>query len=672
MYGSGRILLETALVTRRTVILLALLSITFLFIPKRSVNAGDDWLPIDPADLKMTSDPQAPGAPAVFLYRQVDRDDSGGVATTERDYQRVKILTEAGRDNANVEIPFVKGLYDISNIRARTIHPDGSIVNFDGKIYENTIVKAKGVKYLAKTFSLSEATVGSIIEYKYYVNFKDYNLFNSHWILSGDLFTRKAQFSLKPYLREGFSVRWVASIGLPKGCEDAKEGPDQVVRMNCIGIPAFQIEDMMPPENELKFRMDFLYSEGAPEMNPDKYWTSYVKKQNGRVESFIGKHKAMEEVVSQIVGAGDSQEVKLRKIYVRAQQIRNTSYEPRKSDQEAKHDKVKYASNVEELMKDGYGNGWSITWLFLGLARAAGFEAYPCIVSGRNEYFFTKQRLDGGQLTANVVLVRLNGKDMYFDPGAKFAPFGMLPWEETKVIGLKLDKDGGKWIETTLPESAASRIERSAKLTLSENGSLEGKVTVTYSGLEAVSRRTEMNNEDEAARKKYLEDGIKESIPVGSEVELTNKPNWVGPEENLVAEFDVKVPGWISGAGKSALLPVSVFGGDEKHLFEHSERVHPVYYHYPFEKVDDIKIELPLGWKATSVPKPFDEDLKAAEYKLTVEDGGTTLHIKREIRSDLMSIPSDMYPSLRGFYQIVRTEDDQQVVLKPGAASAGK
>jgi hypothetical protein len=490
--------------------------------------------------------------------------------------------------------------------------------------------------------------------------------------LSEDLFTRRAQFSLKPYLRYTWNVRWVASIGLPQGCDEAKEGPDQVVRMTCTSIPAFQTEDMMPPENELKFRMDFLYSDTAPEMNPDKYWAAFGKKQHGRAESFVGKHKAMEEAVAQIVSPGDSQEVKLRKIYARTLQIRNTSYEPRKSDQEAKHDKVKYASNVEELMKDGYGNGWSITWLFLGLARAAGFEAYPCIVSGRNEYFFTKQRLDGGQLNANVVLVKLNGKNMYFDPGEKFTPFGLLPWEETKVAGLQLDKEGGKWIETNLPESSASRVERSAKLTLSDNGTLEGKVTVTYSGLEAVSRRTEMNNEDEAARKKYLEDSIKESIPVGSEVELTNKPNWIGPEENLIADFDVKVPGWISGAGKNALLPVSVFGGDEKHLFEHAERVHPVYYHYPFEKVDDIKIELPLGWKAASVPKPFDQDLKAAEYKLTVEDGGVTLHIKREIRSDLMSIPSDMYPSLRGFYQIVRTEDDQQVVLKPGGTAAGK
>ena len=40
------------------------------------VSAGDEWLPISPEELKMTSEPKAPGAPAIILYRQIDRDDS--------------------------------------------------------------------------------------------------------------------------------------------------------------------------------------------------------------------------------------------------------------------------------------------------------------------------------------------------------------------------------------------------------------------------------------------------------------------------------------------------------------------------------------------------------------------------------------------------------------------
>ena len=121
------------------------------------------------------------------------------------------------------------------------------------------------------------------------------------------------------------------------------------------------------------------------------------------------------------------------------------------------------------------------------------------------------------KLNANVVLVKLNGKDLYFDPGAQFTPYGLLTWSETGVPGLRLDNDGGTWIQTTLPESSESRMERKAKLKLSETGDLQGKLTVTYTGLEAMYYRLEHRHEDDVARKKFLEEDVKAQVPVGAE-----------------------------------------------------------------------------------------------------------------------------------------------------------
>jgi hypothetical protein len=36
---------------------------------------ADDWLPVTPEELQMRSEPKAPKVPAIYLYRQVDRDD---------------------------------------------------------------------------------------------------------------------------------------------------------------------------------------------------------------------------------------------------------------------------------------------------------------------------------------------------------------------------------------------------------------------------------------------------------------------------------------------------------------------------------------------------------------------------------------------------------------------
>ena len=648
---------------------LVVLGLAMWMLVAQEAKAGVGFQPASSDELKLTSEPQAPGAPAIILYRQVDRDDNG-YTSHEDDYLRIKILTEDGRKYANVEIPFLKGSQDVVKVKARTIRPDGSIADFGGQVFEKYLVKGKGVKYLAKTFTLPDVQVGSIIEYSYTTDLGEYMLYDSHWILSNELFTRKAQFSLKPYkgTYQMFSLRW-SWQGLPPGAVP-KEAPDHIIRMEANNIPAFQTEDYMPPQDELKSRVDFIYEEGIAEKDQDSFWKHVGKTRNGQLESFIGKRKAMEQAVAQIVSPNDSQDVKLRKIYDRVQQIRNKSYEVQKTEQEQKRAKEKPAENVEEVWKRGYGDSVQLAWLFLGLARAAGFEAYGCWVSDRREYFFNPVTMQSAKLNDNVVLVKLNGKDLYLDPGVVFTPYGLLTWSETGVAGLRLDKDGGTWIQTTLPQASESRIERVGKLKLSDSGDLEGKLTVTYIGLEAMYHRMEERNTDEVARKKFLEELVTAQIGVAAEAELTNKADWTSSETPLVAEFNLKIPGWASSAGRRVMIPAAIFTAAEKGVFEHANRVQPIYFEYPREKVDDVTIELPPGWQVSSVPPPQDQNGKVVVYSLKVEQSPGTLRLTRKLTIDALLVHQKYYTALRNFFQAVRTSDGIQVVLQPGEIHA--
>lgn len=652
----------------RCVLLLAAFLLMAASSRRVPIVTGDEWQPISPEELSMTSEPKAPGASAIYLYRQVDRNDNAR-ATTEYNYLRIKVLKEEGRNYANIEIPYVSRKVNISNVRARTIHPDGSMVNFDGKPYDKVVSKSRGEKIRVKAFIMPDVQVGSIIEYHFNYDFEDNYIFDSLWIVSADLFTKRASFSLVPYAR--FPVRWDWPAGLPAGTAPPAEDAHHVVRMTTQDVPAFEVEDFMPPENEVKLRVDFIYNiDLSMETNPDKYWKKFGKKKNGEVEGFIGKQKEMQQAVSQTVSPSDSPEEKLRKIYARVQSLRNTSFELRKTEQEEKREKWKPASNVAEVWKNGAGDGADLTWLFLAMARAAGFEAYPVLVSRRDEYFFHKQRMNSHELDDNVTLVKLNGKDLYFDPGTLYTPFGLLPWSETGVAGLMLDKDGGAWVQTYLPESNASLVDRHAQFQLTQEGSLVGKVTLKFTGLEALYPRLNERNEDDTARKKYLEDRLKGYVPAAIDADLTNKPDWTNSSAPLVAEFDVKVPGWVSGAGRRAILPVGLFSALEKHFFEHTNRVFPIIFHYPYKDVDDVAIDLPPGWQVTSLPKSQDQNGKAMEYILQAENKNGTLHLTRVLRNDLVMVPQDKYPVLRTFFQLVRSGDEQQVVLQPGGTAA--
>jgi hypothetical protein len=630
--------------------------------------SGDQWQPVSPEELQMTSVPEAPGAAAVILYRQVDRDDNS-LTGHEENYVRIKVLSEEGRKYADVEIPYLHDQGNVIGISGRTVRTDGSIANFDGKAYDKTIVKAKGIKYLAKTFTLPDVQVGSIVEYRYVYDMAEHWVFDSSWILSNELFTRYAKFSLKP--NKQFALRWSWPLGLPAGTSPPEQVPStSVVRMEVHNVPAFLVEDYMPPQDQLKFRVEFNYSEANHETEPEKFWKQQGKKLNGKVESFVNKRKPMEEAEAQIVAPSDSPEVKAQKIYARVQKLRNTSYETEKTEQEQKREKAKEAANAEDVWRQGYGNGSQITWLYLALVKAAGIEAYPVYVSTRNQYLFMPKMMYASQLNSNVVLLKLNGKDVYCDPGTAYTPFGLLPWAETGVMGLKLDKDGGSWVETTMPQSAESRIERKADLKLGEDGTLSGKVQITFTGLEALTRRNEVRNQDETTKKKYMEEQLREYVPVGIDADLTNKPDWESSSSTLVAEYDLKVPGWATAAGHLALLQTGLFGATERQVFEHTNRVFPVYFQFPFEKQDDVTIQLPLGWQVSSLPKAMDVDRKAIAYTLKVENDKGVLHLTRRLKNDVVFVEPKNYPTLRAFYQLVRKEDEEQIVVQPGAAAA--
>src|SRR5580700_1727147 len=68
-------------------------------------------------ELKMTSDPKAPGADAVYFNVEE-------IANDPMHYQsysaRIKVLTEKGKELATVSLPYLKGRWEISDIEGRT------------------------------------------------------------------------------------------------------------------------------------------------------------------------------------------------------------------------------------------------------------------------------------------------------------------------------------------------------------------------------------------------------------------------------------------------------------------------------------------------------------------------------------------------------------------------
>ncbi|HEY6251505.1 MAG TPA: DUF3857 domain-containing protein [Candidatus Angelobacter sp.] len=632
---------------------------------------GEGWQPITPQDLQIKEVPGDLGASAVQLYYADFIDDN---LHSEFLYSRIKVLNDKGKKYADVEIPILPDS-SIADLKARTIHPDGKIIEFSGKPFQKTIIKGQGVKYLAKTFTLPEVTVGSIIEYKFLVLMPEGVIYDNSWTIQHDLYTVKESFRMKAYSGEletkhgGSSGLSMVSSHMPANLKPQKKGDG--FEMQAQNIAAFEAEDYMPPEENYKPQVRFFYG-GSEISSMDKFWQETGRDSNGDVEHFIGNHKEIQAAAEEAIGKETDWDKQVQRLYVRAQQIRNLSYERERTKEELKKENLKPNGNVVDVLNHGYGTRKDIVLFFAALARAGGFRTSVLRVSNRKDRFFDKGLFSTNQLDAYMAVVKINGQDVYLDPGTKFCPYGFVRWMRTSTAGLKLDKDGGTFVTVPAVGHEKAIVQRSAIMALGENGSLNGEITVQFQGLEALERRLDALETDEAGRNKSLEDELKNWLSAGAVVNETKVTGWEGEDEPLVAHFHVEIPGYASLAGKRLLLPPYLFQTKQKDAFKRTDRKYPVYFPYAFAENDVVAIKIPAGYTIEGSPKDQDVRLPYAAYAEvnTVQPG--QLVAKRQLLFNAIYLDVKQYSEVRDFFGKVQAADEQQAVLRVGGTTSAQ
>lgn len=665
---------------------LRLLQIAFvacLFALTVPLSRGENWPPISPEELKMTSIAEQPGAPAVVLLRQEVDDD---IKKEHAFYERIKVLTEAGRKYADVEIPYVRRQFNIT-ISGRTVHSDGTIVNAEGKPFDKEVLKTHGMRVREKVFSLPDVQVGSILDIRYTLSYDDHSLWAPDWDVQTDLFQKKAIFKFVPYTDEwtnprgqvGQGVAWTPYIpaGQPQPKLNtsltgsmAKRGENgDSVDLTLENVPPLIEEPYTPPRSLLRWRVNFYYRTSA---KPAEFWKDEGKYWNKEVESFVGHKDGITQALSSIILPNDTPELKVRKIYAYVSNMENRSFRPDRPVAESNALGLIDNKNVEDVLRQHSGTHDDLNRLFVAMVRAVDIPAWLMRVADRSERIFVPSYLSTDQFAAELAIVQLNGKDVFLDPGTRFCPYGLLTWHYSGVDGLRQSASKGTETATaSFPGYKDVMIQRKAVLTLAADGSESGTVTVGYFGLEGMDRRQQAAQTDAAGRKKLLEDEIKSWLPGGSEVTLQNEPRWEAAETPLVAVFKVSGPLAV-GAGKRAVVPLHIFEVNDPPMFPAAERTNPIYFYNPSCVIDEVHLTVPQGTSIESLPQNDTVHLEYAAYESQQKmEQPMTILATREIIMDGIAFPKDRYKELKTFYDKVSTDDGEQVILKAAAHAEG-
>jgi hypothetical protein len=644
-----------------------------------SLRSFADWPPISPEDLSLTSIKEQPGAPAVVLSREEIDDDMNNVHSV---YQRIKVLTDAGREYANVELPYRHRGFTIAGISGRTVHADGSVIPFEGKPFDKTVAKSGDIRINVKSFTLPDVQVGSIIDYRYSLRYEDHMLLPPEWEVQTELFQRKAYFKFIPFQNHGsmyiqlahgqiaHGLAWSSFLGdgiqpqrheLPVSTFATTHDVGFWVDLSMTDLPAFIEEPYMPPPNMLKQRVYFYYQENT---KMEDYWKAEGKFWNKDVEEFIGKNHGVDQAVAKIVSATDTPEQKVHKIYAFIDSVENQDYIPERTKQEDKVLDLKVIKGADNVLEHRSGTHDELNRLFVSMVRAAGIPASLIWVPNRDRDIFIKQYLSTRQLESEIAIVQLDGKDVFLDPGTKFCPYGILDWRYTGVEGLRQSPKGADIAQTPPPNYTQSITTRFARVSLDEHGIASGMVSLMFKGSAAMHRRQEGGKTDAEGRKKLLEDELRRSLPGNSEISLTNSPDWDNGETPLIAQFHVSCP-FAVAAGKRLMLQQHFFQVNEKPRFPATQRKNAVYFHVPWEEADEVHITVPTGMEVESLAPDDSIKLQYALYKVQhKKEAADKIFSRRDFVMAQGIFTQNEYKELKDFFDKIKADDDQPALVR--------
>ncbi|HVN93967.1 MAG TPA: DUF3857 domain-containing protein [Terracidiphilus sp.] len=629
------------------------------------VSIHAQFQPPNPDELKMTADPAAPGASAVYLeVKEMENDP----LHYESFYQRIKVLTEKGKELATVELPYLQGNWKVTDIKGRTIHPDGTIIPLVGKPEDLLIAKSGDRQANKKVFTLPSVEVGSVLEYYYEIHYDDNWYSSPDWRIQQPYFVHKARYEFTAntviemadsYGRIIRRLLWWPQ--LPAGVSVVNSVGGKFT-LNMTDIPPQPDEEWMPPIDSLLYRVGFYYTAAT---DSHTFWLDEVKIWSKGVDQFAEPSKSLKDAVAGLIAPTDSDLDKAKKLYIAVQALDNTDFSRRKSESEMKQLKVKEIKNAKDTWEQKSGSSEDIAMLYLAMLRAAGLTAYAVKVVDRDRNLFDVAYLSLYQLDSTLVALSTGGKEILLDPGEKMCPFQTVSWKHSSAGGVGQSAQGPSLISTPEQQYKDNVTQRMGDVFVDAQGGVTGRINIVMNGQAALHwRQRALEEDDSELKKEFDSEELAGRTPEGVEAHVDHFLGLNDPYADLMAV--VSVNGALGTAtAKRMIVPGFFFESRQTIPFVKEEkRVIPVDMHYGRRVTDEITYHLPDG--VTMEGGLQDGTIAwpnhAALIVKSVSQPGQ-ITVRQTLLVGFTLAKPDEYQDLRGFYQKVAAADQQQLVL---------
>lgn len=642
----------------RRIAVTAAIAIAIALVPaqaKRKIKHG-----IEPGPTEISAEERALAASpaegiehAIVLVNEYARNEDLDAYMETSLHFRAKILSNEGRDLADIEIPIRRQGGKIPVWWGRTLLPDGEVLELGREEIDEQLkasAGSKGIEWIK--VALPGVVPGSVIDFGYTVRERGWVPLDSV-PLQRRYLTKSFRYHWRPYSLLGAAFRMARDEGL----NVRHDATAREIVIEAEDLPPFRSEPSMPPIDEARGMLHLYYLPRYA--NLDNYWdkTSEIYETTVRASMRRGSIKDALRTIQPAPEGTLLEKLKALYDWIGSELTRTglRTFEQRAFGDDGRE----RADIVRQVMENKGGSSWELGLFYIALARELGAEARLVLTVDRTDRYWDYHLKTTSQFASSLVAVGDPGADaesmLVLDPGGGM-PFGGVPWWLSGVYGMLVgDKKASPiLIPTTAAEATVGRAEVEQEF-VDENEVLVTQWSRVGGGQESMGRLRYLSRLSPGDRDRVLDAMCGEN----SSHELVEKEH--SPIDPLATEFSLscETEQLIDLGDGIGLYQVGFDGPwfDSLPQLDEGERQHPVILDFPRTERATITVRAPEGFRPANAPRGGLLDRGFASYQLDIETTDDAFVVRRDLTLRQVVFTGEKVAPLRKFLEDVRALD---------------
>jgi transglutaminase-like putative cysteine protease len=325
----------------------------------------------------------------------------------------------------------------------------------------------------------------------------------------------------------------------------------------------------------------------------------------------------------------------------------------------------------DEVLATLAGDCKDKTMLFIAMARALGFEAYPVITASS----WTDPALPSiSQFDHMIARVELPDGPLYVDATASLVPFGEFPASLHGKFGLLVPSNGDPTL-IELPDPPAEDSEKSVVIRgrLDEDGTFTGTYEESGTGFQQQPLREVFGQDFTRQQFETITQNIAGRIfsgARGDSLRLFDGRDLLATPLIAVNLYAPRATNRMPDGSHIVTLPITTMGNEDMLRYFEARPDRRAPFHIgsvssDAATVQEFILDLPAGWSA-ALPEPVTAESRFGTYHATYVQDGNRVHITRRYVGGRGIAPPETQPELMEWLRGMLMDDARYIVVGPG------